>query len=192
MVRKVVTIDVEDEMLTGSAQKSSKAKGVKNIKALQSEQTEVERLGVMNINNSGALKKIRASANTGVVKNENQCSKRKIKTELSHVEDYFDFSFRPDVKCEISAKPEVVETVKVEKKPASAPKTKTSTTTQASVKTKTTSQPSKKVIAELKTAADEIINESCESAHLDDQASHNVWIARMSAMFDCDARMIKS
>ena len=190
------TIDVEDEKLTGGAKKPSKSKNTKELNALLSELTEVESLGVMKINNTGALRKIKTNANTGVEKNINQCSKIKIKTELSHVEDYFDFSFRPDVKCEVCSKPEVVEPVQAlseEKKIVKAEKVEKPAAKKTAVKQKTSSAANKqKVIAELKTVTNEIIKETRSRVNLDEQASHNVWIARMSAMFDCDARMIKS
>ena len=101
MVKKLVTINVEDKEL------KSTTKSVVSKKSNVVEKKEVENFGVVEINNSSAVKKVRGKSEKGFEKNVSSSVKKSVKAQTSKVDDYFDFSFRKtesevkqDVKCE--------------------------------------------------------------------------------------------
>ena len=91
MVKKLITIDVEDKELKKSA-KSVSAKKTKPV-----EKNEVENFGIVEINNAGAIKKVKNKTEKGFEKNVSSATKRTVKAKTSKVDDYFDFSFRANV-----------------------------------------------------------------------------------------------
>lgn len=116
MVKKLVTIDVEDKELKKTA-KSVSAKKTKTV-----EKKEVENFGIVEINNASSVKKVSKKTEKGFEKNVSTAAKRTVKAKTSKVDDYFDFSFRvnstetaeseaPALKMEEAAKEVVDETV---------------------------------------------------------------------------------
>ena len=98
MVKKLVTINVEDKEL------KSTTKSVVSKKSSVVEKKDVENFGVVEINNSSAVKKVKGKAEKGFEKNVSSSEKKSVKAQTSKVDDYFDFSFRKD---EIKVKQEV-------------------------------------------------------------------------------------
>ena len=88
MVKKLVTIDVEDKEL----KKSAKSVSAKKTKAV--EKKEVEDFGIVEINNASAVKKVKNKIEKGFEKNVSSAVKKTVKAKTSKVDDYFDFSFR--------------------------------------------------------------------------------------------------
>ena len=88
MVKKLVTIDVEDKELK-KTKKSTVSK-----KAKTAEKKEVENFGIVEINNASAVKKVKNKTEKGFEKNVNTTVKKTVKAKTSKVDDYFDFSFR--------------------------------------------------------------------------------------------------
>lgn len=88
MVKKLITIDVEDKEL----KKTTKAVAAKKAKAV--EKKEVENFGIVEINNASAVKKVKNKTEKGFEKNVNTTVKKTVKAKTSKVDDYFDFSFR--------------------------------------------------------------------------------------------------
>lgn len=88
MVKKLVTIDVEDKEL----KKSAKSVAAKKTKAV--EKKEVENFGIVEINNASSAKKVRNKTEKGFEKNVSETVKKTVKAQTSKVDDYFDFSFR--------------------------------------------------------------------------------------------------
>ncbi len=112
MVKKLVTIDVEDKEL----KKTKKSVATKKTKT--AEKKEVENFGIVEINNAGAVKKVKNTAEKGFEKNVSETVKRTVKAKTSKVDDYFDFDFRANVSEKKSETPvlkmeEVAETVEV-------------------------------------------------------------------------------
>ena len=110
MAKKVYTIDVKDENVA-----ETKAKRTRTVKSKT--EKEVESLGVAEINNASATKRVRNKADKGFEKNVVGTTKRAVKQKVNEVEDYFDFSFKRtesasvDV-CEAKAKTEKINLVK--------------------------------------------------------------------------------
>ncbi len=102
MVKKLVTIDVEDKEL----KKTAKSVSTKKTKAV--EKKEVENFGIVEINNASSVKKVSKKSEKGFEKNVSEVAKKSVKAKTSKVDDYFDFSFRVNA-TEASAK-EVKET----------------------------------------------------------------------------------
>lgn len=88
MVKKLVTIDVEDKEL----KKTTKTVSAKKTKTV--EKKEVENFGIVEINNASSAKKVSKKAEKGFEKNVSETTKRTVKAKTSKVDDYFDFSFR--------------------------------------------------------------------------------------------------
>lgn len=109
MVKKVYTIEVDDENLRNTA----KSKCVETKKSAP--EKEIEGFGIEQINNASAKGRVKNVKEAGFEKNVTGCAKKTIKTQIHAVDDYFDFSFRPETK-------------EVEKKVAKAKVAKTSTT----------------------------------------------------------------
>lgn len=88
MVKKLITIDVEDKELKKTT-KTAVAKKAKSV-----EKKEVENFGIVEINNAGAAKKVKNKTEKGFEKNVSTAVKKTVKAKTSKVDDYFDFSFR--------------------------------------------------------------------------------------------------
>ena len=88
MVKKLVTIDVEDKKL------KTTAKSVASKKSKSVEKKEVENFGIVEINNASSVKKVKNTTEKGFEKNVSETVKRTVKAKTSQVDDYFDFSFR--------------------------------------------------------------------------------------------------
>ena len=113
MAGKVYTVQVNDEKLVNSA--SSKQSKV----AVKEAQKEVENYGIVEINNNSAKAKVKNSKEVGFEKNVVACEKKAVKATVSKVDDYFDFSFRPEAGKKV-AKKTVAKTAKKEAKAAPA------------------------------------------------------------------------
>ena len=110
MVKKLVTIDVEDKDLK-KTKKSTVSK-----KAKTDEKKEVENFGIVEINNASSVKKVKNTTEKGFEKNVSETVKRTVKAKTSQVDDYFDFDFRANVseKKEESSVLKMSEEVKVD------------------------------------------------------------------------------
>ncbi len=184
MTKKVYTIKVDDENLKNTA----KSKSVETKKKASEE--AVETFGILEINNASSKSKVRKTADAGFVKNETGCAKKNVKSKVSEVEDYFDFSFRPQTKTA-----EVKVEAKAEVKKAPAKKAATKTVAKKEVKSKTT----KTAKAEAKTssastlkmpATEEksertkvVVAEVCDRICFDDDAEKIMSVARLGALF---------
>ncbi|MBR3885966.1 MAG: hypothetical protein IKJ33_05880 [Clostridia bacterium] len=104
MVKKLVTIDVEDKEL-----KKTK-KSVTSKKTKTAEVKEVENYGIVEINNTSSAKKVKNKTEKGFEKNVCETVKKRVKAETSKVDDYFDFDFRANA----SKKTEEVSVLKME------------------------------------------------------------------------------
>ena len=102
MANKVYTINIEDENLTAES-KTTKSKALK-IK-------QVEVFGVEEINNLGAVKKMKNKTEKGFEKNVVETTKRSVKQKVNEVEDYFDFCFKKG-EVMVEAKKETIEIAK--------------------------------------------------------------------------------
>jgi len=91
MVKKLVTIDVEDKELK-KTKKSTVSK-----KAKTAEKKEVENFGIVEINNASSVKKVKNTTEKGFEKNVSEVVKRTVKAKTSKVDDYFDFDFRANI-----------------------------------------------------------------------------------------------
>ena len=100
MAKKVYTIDVQDKDL-----KTTKAKKTKS--AIVVAETEVEKLGVAEINNASATKRMKNTIEKGFEKNVVGSTKKAVKQKVNDVEDYFDFSFRAETTVEKAVELEV-------------------------------------------------------------------------------------
>ena len=110
MVKKLVTIDVDDKDLK-KTKKSTVSKKAKTV-----EKKEVENFGIVEINNASSAKKVKNTTEKGFEKNVSETVKRTVKAKTSQVDDYFDFDFRANVseKKEESSGLKMSEEVKVE------------------------------------------------------------------------------
>ena len=91
MVKKLVTIDVEDKDLK-KTKKSTVSKKAKTV-----EKKEVENFGIVEINNASSVKKVKNTTEKGFEKNVSETVKRTVKAKTSKVDDYFDFDFRANI-----------------------------------------------------------------------------------------------
>lgn len=88
MAKKVYTIDVEDKKVEETAKK----KRTRTVKSKV--EKEIEKLGVTEINNTSATKRVKNNTEKGFEKNVVASEKKAVKQKVNEVEDYFDFSFR--------------------------------------------------------------------------------------------------
>lgn len=177
MVKKLVTIDVNDKELKVSA-KPVEAKTVKEV-----EKTEMEKLGFVEINSSEGAKKATKASSKGFEKNVSETVKRTVKAKTSMVEDYFDFSFRANQK-QVEKKEEKVEEKKTAKK---------STSTAKSVKAKTSTTKTVKVeVVKAETELNQEQNEQIQSVKFDNDAYQIIRVARIGYLFDCDKWAIQA
>ena len=193
MAKKVYTLSLDEKNLQSSASHKSAVTEKKTCA-----QKEVEEFGIVEINNAGASKKVKNNKEAGYEKVVSSANKKQVKENIHKVDDYFDFSFRPEKKV-------VQEPQKEEAKTASKPAKKTAVKTTAKKvakpaqketevivdsSKKTVSAPSidPKHLAEVKTY--KIEETAPERAVYDDAACYNISVARMGALFDCDKRML--
>ena len=183
MAKKLVTIDVNDDNLKVSA-KPVKAKETKVV-----ESTEMEKLGIVEINNASSSKKC-AKAAKGFEKNVCEGTKRAVKSQTSEVEDYFDFSFKRNQKA-LDAKDDVVEKKVAAKKTVSKTTTakKTATKTAATAKKSKASACEVKIDEQLKQAQTENVT---NSVVFDSEVCQIIRVARIGSLFDCDKRAIQA
>lgn len=187
MAKKLVTIDVQDKKLKSSAK-------VATSKKVKEETKEIENFGVLEINNASSAKKVKNNAERGFEKTVSGETKKAVKTQISQVDDYFDFSFRKNEETK-SAKT----AAKTTKTAASAVKTKTTTakkvTKKAEVKAEKETKAEEKV-AEVKKpetiAQNEQIKSAYEAVCFDSDANQIIRVARIGSLFDCDIRMINA
>lgn len=88
MAKKVYTIDVEDKKV----EETTKKRRARTVKSKV--EKEVESLGVAEINNTSATKRVKNNTEKGFEKNVVASKKKAVKQKVNEVEDYFDFSFR--------------------------------------------------------------------------------------------------
>ena len=181
MVKKLVTIDVNDKNLTVSS-KPVKANAVNTKEA-----TEIEKLGFVEINSGASSKKAKNTSVKGYEKNVIDSTKRTVKAKTSMVEDYFDFSFRLN---DNKTHSDVVE----EKKKSKVSKAKTTkatakTSSKSVKKTEKTDAKTLKIDENLKK------EQNCNlssSVCFDNEANQIIRVARMGSLFDCDKRIIQA
>lgn len=102
MANKVYTINIEDENLTAE-NKTTKSKTIKT--------KQVDVFGVEEINNTGAVKKMKNKTEKGFEKNIVETKKRCVKQKVNEVEDYFDFCFKKG-EVMVETKKETIEIAK--------------------------------------------------------------------------------
>lgn len=88
MAKKVYTVQLDNKNLSSKASKSAKVEVSKS-------QKEIEKFGVVEINNKSCQNKIKNMNDAGYEKHILSAEKKAVKTNISKVDDYFDFSFRP-------------------------------------------------------------------------------------------------
>ncbi|MBQ4541274.1 MAG: hypothetical protein IJA23_00320 [Clostridia bacterium] len=88
MEKKVYTVQLDKKSLETTASKSAKVQ-------VSKAQKEVEKFGVVEINNKSSKCKVKKTTDLGYEKNVVSTAKKSIKSNLAQVDDYFDFSFRP-------------------------------------------------------------------------------------------------
>ncbi len=182
MAKKLVTIDVNDENLKVSA-KPVKAKEAKVV-----ESTEMEKLGIVEINNASSSKKC-AQAAKGFEKNVCEGTKRAVKSQTSEVEDYFDFSFKRNQKA-LDSKDEVLEE-KVTAKKVVSKATASNKTTKSAVSEKKSKVAARevKIDEQLKQTQTENVT---NSVVFDSEVCQIIRVARIGSLFDCDKRVIQA
>ena len=210
MAKKIYTLEIDEKNLGTTV-------GSKTTVQKNNVQTEVETLGVVEINNASASKKLKNNASKGFEKVVSGTTRRTVKAEISHVEDYFDFSFRPMADTKTEAEKEIdndvyefikdvlgfagqdVGTVEdiveeyvsktVEEPKAKKEKVAKKTTTRAKKKVDSKTATILKVEAE---HIEEIRNcqVQAEVCAYDDDARYNIDIARLGSLFDCEKTML--
>lgn len=188
MVKKLVTIDIQDKNLKSSA------KSVASKKAKVEETKEIENFGIVEINNSSSAKKVKNNAERGFEKNVSGEAKKTVKSQISQVEDYFDFSFR---KTDVEENAKLVE--KTVKTATKSTKTEKKTATTKKVVAKKQSVAKEKEIPAIK--IEEIVTQNLkeeqkenvsDSVNFDNEANQVIRIARIGSLFDCDIRMMNA
>lgn len=161
MVRKLITVDLKDENITSSA-------STKKVNRANSTQTQVEELGVIEINNKSSRKKLKNDKELGFEKNTMNSSKKSVKSKLQKVEDYFDFDLRQG--CTKLAEEVSKEPVKCD---------------NADVRISENAASSVKYTLS-ETNLDVAMNaEACNCFEIDDEAKRIISVARMGSLFDC-------
>lgn len=162
MAGKVYTVEF-DEKIVSKGSKSTKVEA-------KASQKEVEVYGVVEINNKSSKCKVKNNRDAGFEKNVIGTSKKAVKTSLAKVDDYFDFSFRPEAK---------VETAKVEEKKVAIKKT-TSKAKKAEEKVAATIKVQEETLQE-RQIKDEAV--ACERFTFDEEAKKIVSVARAGSLF---------
>jgi hypothetical protein len=165
MGNRVVTLDVEDNNLTAS----NGSKKIVSKKSLLEKETE--QFGIVEINNAQAKSKIKKASDKGYEENKTSSQRKGVKANLSKVDDYFDFNFRPNKK--------------VETKNESAKKVCVKETPTEVIKEKTVAET---VILRADAHENRGLNIAAEVAErtLDDEAMRVVSVARMGSLFGCE------
>lgn len=189
MTKNLVTIDIQDKNLKSSA------KTVTSKKVKPEEKKEIETFGIVEINNSSSAKKVKSNVERGFEKNVSGESKKTVKSKVSQVEDYFDFSFRKDVvekNANLSEKNEKTTT----KTAKSATKAKTTTAKTTARKTTAKKQDAvKEEVSALKIDNEietEKVKNTYETVDFDSEANQIIRVARIGSLFDCDIRMMNA
>ena len=178
MAKKLVTIDVNDKDLTVSA------KTVSSGEVVKSEATEMEKLGIMELNNSAVTKTSSKMTAKGFEKNLSNGKKRSVKSKTSEVEDYFDFSFRKNDKDAIVND---CETKKSEKT--------TTRTCKKSVKSEIVSEKKEAqetLIVKIDETMKQEQTENITSSMFDNEVYQIINVARIGSLFDCEKRAIQA
>lgn len=193
MAKKVYTLSLDEKNLQSSVSHKSAVDKKKTCA-----QKEVEEFGIVEINNAGASKKVKNNKEVGYEKVVSCASKKQVKENIHQVDDYFDFSFRPEKQVVKESKKEEAKVITKPAKKVEAKATAKKSTKPALKETeviidnskKTVSAPSinPKHIAEVKTYKME--ETSPERTIYDDAACYNISVARMGALFDCEKRML--
>ena len=210
MAKKVYTLKVDEKNLETSV----KAKAVEQKKTAA--ESAVEAYGIAQINNASASKKLKNSKDKGFEKVVSGSAKKSIKTELSQVDDYFDFSFKKTAKESVDSADDILELVreifgtlveestqeaKVEEVKAQAEK-KVAKTVKATKKAPAKKVATKKSVKEdnktstiLKVDVENIeeirnCQVQAEVCAYDDDAIYNIDIARIGSLFDCEKTML--
>ena len=203
MNKKVYELKIDEKSVKSSAA-SKKVKAKK-----EPVKSEVETLGFVEINNKAGKVEAHGVGYEKVATNE---TKKAVKSELNHIEDYFDFSFRPETVVEVKAEPKAKATkakkattkacsVKAEKTTTKACKAKTEKATDKKTTTKAATKKACKkaeVVVEkveavpcevLKMQASEdgrqseVVAKACNCFAYDEEANNVVAIARMGYLF---------
>lgn len=210
MAKKIYTLEIDEKNL-GTSAKSKAA-----IEKKSAVQTEVESFGIVEINNASASKKMKNKQDKGFEKVIVGTSKKSVKAEVSKVEDYFDFSFRPIVqvqeKVDNDVDEEVYEFIKeilgyagqdvgsieeIAQSYAEAEDVVETKTVKATKKvtTKSKKKADSKTATILKVEAEHIeeirnCQVQAEVSAYDDDARYNIDIARLGSLFDCEKTML--
>ena len=96
MEKKVFAVQLDDKSLETSASKLAEIKVSKS-------QKEVEKFGVVGINNKSSKGKVKKTTDIGYEKNIISTSRKAVKSNISYVDDYFDFSFKVNKKVQPEA-----------------------------------------------------------------------------------------
>lgn len=210
MAKKVYTLKVDEKNLETSV----KAKAVEQKKTAA--ESAVEAYGIAQINNASASKKLKNNKDKGFEKVVSGSAKKSVKTELSQVDDYFDFSFKKTAKEPVDSADDILELVreifgtlveestqeaKVEEVKAQAEK-KVAKTVKATKKAPAKKVATKKSVKEdnktstiLKVDVENIeeirnCQVQAEVCAYDDDAIYNIDIARIGSLFDCEKTML--
>lgn len=182
MAKKIYTLTLDEKNLQTSV--SKKSEETKKPYA----QKEVEEFGIVEINNGQATKKIKNKNDVGYEKVLSNTNKKQVKNNIHQVDDYFDFSFRPETKKVAESKSEKSETVAVKTTKKEPVKSSVKSETEVVNLKASIAVPSidPKHIEDAKTYK----TEETERTSYDEAASYNVSVARMGALFDCEKRML--
>ena len=162
MAGKVYTVEF-DEKIVSTSSKSTKVEA-------KASQKEVEVYGVVGINNKSSKCKIKNNKDAGFEKNVVGTSKKAVKTSLAHVDDYFDFSFRPEAKVEVAK----VEEKKVATKKVAAKAKKVEEKVSTTIKVQAETLHERQI-------KDEAV--ACERFTFDEEAKKIVSVARVGSLF---------
>ena len=177
MAKKVYTIEVNDENLKNT--KKSKSVAAKK----NASEEAVESFGILEINNASAKNKVKNTKESGFEKNVTGCAKKTVKSQLAQVDDYFDFSFRPNASANKEAVVETVAKKATKSKKAEPAKAVKKTTTK-----KSTANKSAKVlkmdaeVSEVERSA-MVAAEVCDRISIDGDAEKIMSVARLGALF---------
>ena len=168
MAKKLFTLGVDEKNLKSSKNVESTAREILKKK------NEVEEFGIAQINNSSSVKKVTSKVDRGFEKNVVETKRHAVKSTVSKVDDYFDFSFKTDTKKKSD---------KIENKLVSEQADVEKTNAAKVYKTQT-------IDSEFESRKANIAKEACERS-LDDEAYAIMYVARMGSLFDCEKRMIQ-
>ena len=162
MARKVYTVELDDKNIVGT-------KGSKSAKVASNEsEKETSAFGIVEINNNSAKGKVKNLKDAGFEKNVTGSEKKAVKSTISQVEDYFDFSFRPVAREEVA----------VQEKKTCAKKV-------VAKKTATKKAEVVEVSEKIETKKANIVEEvsACQTYTMSDEARRVVSVARAGSLF---------